>query len=121
MKFAIPASATGPMGAERQEIVDSVAHDWRSDDDWKRFVAACVEVTTDDGLIDPNEVRRVLTNEHGLTIAPRRLSAFWSRASSATTNMLENAGWTENTDHAGGNAGKPIRLRKWRDGVEVAP
>lgn len=107
----IPRDATGYMGDERQAVVDLVANDWRGDDDWERFVQACIDVTADDSTVDPNDVRDALTNAHGLTINPRRLSAFWNRARSS--GLLVMAGWTENRDTAGGNRGKPIRKRRW--------
>ena len=65
-------------------------------------------------LVNPNEVRRLLTNEHGLTINPRRLSAFWARATSKRGFMDNTSEWVINDDHKGGNAGKPIRLRRLR-------
>ena len=62
-----------------------------------------------DGLtVHVGVVRRMLTNDHGLTIRPRRLSAFWSRAQSRE-GFLTFAGWETNDDSAGRNQGRPAR------------
>lgn len=76
---------SAPIEGDTKATVDLVANDWRSDEDWDRFVSACFQAASmGDGLgftnVNPNEVRAFLTNAHGLTIEPRRYSAFWSRA-----------------------------------------
>ena len=112
-----------PIVGETRSTVELVAGDWRADEDWRRFEAACREVATGGVIllsdpmarvVNPNSVRRLLTVDGELTIAPRRLSAFWARAT-AKNGFLDNTDkWTVNNDHKGGNAGKPIRLRKLR-------
>jgi hypothetical protein len=62
------------------------------------------------GQVCPNRVRASLTNEYGLTVYPRVLSATYSALASA--GVIEHDGWTTNTDRRGGNAGKPARLWK---------
>ncbi len=113
-------SVSEPITGETKATVDLVANDWRSDDDWKRFEDACRSVAEPDErlgyvalLVDPNRVRSHLTNGHGLSIEPRRYSAFWSRAA-GKHGFLVSDGWVTNTDHAGGNAGKPLRRYRLR-------
>lgn len=104
-----------PVDADTQARVALVANDWRSDDDWQRFHAACMTASVNaDQTVDPNEVRRLLTNEHGLTIEPRRLSAFWNRAGSRDGFLDYTGVWLVNEDRAGGNYGRPIRQRRLR-------
>jgi hypothetical protein len=78
------------------------------------FIAAA-ETSDDHATIDPNAVRALLSNEHGLTVPPRMLSAAYSVL--RAEGVIEHVGWTTNTDHAGGNAGKPARLYRWIGGV----
>lgn len=108
---AIPSA---PIEGETAEVVHSVAHDWRSDEDWKAFVRACIFASVnDEHLVHVGDVRRLLTNEHGLTIAPRRLSAFWNRAASKA-GFLDFDSWEMNDDHEGRNAGRPARCYRLR-------
>lgn len=94
--------------------LELISHDWRADDDWRRFRHACVEASLNpEQTVDPNDVRRLLTNEYGLTIEPRRYSSFWSRARSPR-GFLDAHGWTTNHDTTSGNAGKPLRTYRLR-------
>lgn len=100
--------------AEQRAVVSSVAHDWRADEDWMRFVRACLEASVNaEQLVHVGDVRRLLTNDHGLTVAPRRLSAFWNRAASRA-GFLDFAHWETNDDHDGRNAGRPARCYRLR-------
>ncbi len=77
-----------------------------------RIVAAiATDATTHGDIVDSNRVRRLLSNDHGLTVPPRQLSATY--AALAARGFLEPAGWTVNTDRAGRNGGKPARLWRW--------
>ena len=77
-----------------------------------RIVAAIVTDATCHGdIVDSNRVRRLLSNDHGLTVPPRQLSATYSAL--AARGFLEPAGWTTSDDVRGGNAGKPARLWRW--------
>src|SRR5688572_26354304 len=98
-----------PITGETRATVDLVADDWRSAEDWERFTNCCLMAAdlSIDNVVDPNYIRAMLTNEYGLTIEPRRYSAFWHRAASKKHGFLVADGWVTNTDHAGGNAGKP--------------
>lgn len=112
---AIEVSA--PIEGETAAVVQSVAHDWRTDADWRRFVNACMvaAIESEDGeTVHVGAVRRILTNEHGLTIYSRRLSAFWNRAASKA-GFLDFDGWEINDDHAGKNAGRPQRVYRLRN------
>ena len=57
--------------------------------------------------MSPNRVRAALTNEYGLTVYPRVLSAVYQ--SMTRSGHLQFDRWIENDDVAGGNAGKPAR------------
>ena len=61
--------------------------------------------------VNPNRVRALLSNEHGLDVNPRMLSAMYSRL--RAQGVLRHDGWTTSTDVRGGNAGKPARTWRW--------
>lgn len=66
------------------------------------------------GRISTNRVRRALSNEHGLTVHPRALSAAYS--SLARGKVIVSLGYIDtNDDERGGNAGKPCRAWQWID------
>lgn len=75
-------------------------------------IAADIEADGDahEGRIDPGRVRRALSNQHGLTVPPRMLSAAYSAL--RAQGVIKPDGWTVNTDTRGRNAGRPQRL--WR-------
>lgn len=105
-----------PISGDTLAVVESVAHDWRSDPDWRRFVVAVqtAAIESEDGeTVHVGAVRRLLTNDHGLTIYSRRLSAFWMRAASKA-GFLDFDTWEVNDDHAGKNAGRPQRVYRLR-------
>lgn len=102
-----------PIAGETLAVVDSVANDWRADGDWLRFVEACAASADVAGVVHVGDVRRRLTNEHGLTIAPRRLSAFWARAASKAGFLMVD-GWEISDDVRGRNAGRPARRYRYR-------
>lgn len=104
---------SAPMPEATLATVDTVAGDVTNDRDWARFRSACEQaawLSADLFTVDPNVVRSILAGR----VAPRRVSAFWMKATSSS-GFLDNSGqWTTNTDLAGGNSGKPLRLRKLR-------
>lgn len=107
---------SAPIDGETLAVVESVAHDWTADPDWRRFASTVMvaALESDDGeTVHVGVVRRMLTNDHGLTIAPRRLSAFWNRAASKA-GFLDFDSWEVNDDHAGKNAGRPQRVYRLR-------
>lgn len=68
------------------------------------------------GRVDPNLVRAELSNEHGLTVNPRSLSARYMALTAAHVLTWDPSwpdGWTENLDVEGGNKGKPIKVRRY--------
>ena len=80
----------------------------------ERIIAAMEVVAGDnDGVIDPNVVRRALTNPTtgALDVNPRVLSA--SYAALAARGFLTRAGWVESDDARGHNGGKRISLWRW--------
>lgn len=114
---------SSPITGETAATVGIVANDWRGDEDWQRFKDACRQCTFVDPAmwksgsvyVSPNDVRAYLSNTHGLTIEPRRYSAFWHRASKGKDAFLVADGWVENTDRRSGNAGKPLRRYRLRE------
>lgn len=111
------ALPSAPIEGEAKAVVESVAEDWRAEEDWHRFVIAVemAAVASEDGLtVHVGSVRRLLTTHDGeLTIYSRRLSAFWNKAASKA-GFLDAVGWTTNDDTAGRNAGKPQRVYRLR-------
>jgi hypothetical protein len=78
------------------------------------FIAAA-EISDDKRTIDPNVVRDLLSNEHGLTVDNNRLSA--SYGSYRAKGLIQRTGWVESTDRRGKNAGKLIHLWRWVGGA----
>lgn len=73
-----------------------------------------------DGVIDPNRVRAALRSAAGeLRVHPRVLSGMYSAL--AAQGKIRSLGWNgTNDDHAGGNAGRPMRLWQWVEPLEAA-
>jgi hypothetical protein len=105
--------AAEPISGETEATVDLVGRDWRAEEDWRRFREACLAAAAWSGEVDPNDVRTRLTRDGELTIAPRRLSAFYHRAA-GRDGFLEFSHWGTNGDVKGRNAGRPARIYKWR-------
>src|SRR5690625_3970517 len=96
-------AASAPVDADTKAVLDLVATDWNAAKDWSLFKRACYRAANaDGGRVDPNHVRVLLSNEYGLTIEPRRYSAFWSRAA-AKSGFLVADGWVVNEDKRGRN------------------
>ena len=103
----------GPMDAGTASTLEVVDADWRRERDREQIDQAIVRIAMKHGgIVNPNLVRAELTNEHGLTVNPRALSARYSALAKAGV-LVETGQYVENTDVAGGNAGKPIRLRRY--------
>jgi hypothetical protein len=64
-----------------------------------------------EGALDPNRVRQLLSNDHGLTVNPRQLSATYSSLRQKGT--IVHTGWNTNADKRGGNAGKLQKTYTW--------
>jgi hypothetical protein len=107
-------AVSAPIEGETLATVQLVADDPWADDDWVAFWDACHECAGRyDGVVDPNVIRGYLSNQYGLTIEPRRYSAFWSRAA-GKNGFLVADGWVTNDDTKGGNRGKPLRRYRLR-------
>lgn len=107
-------AVSAPVDADTKAVIDLVATDWNAAHDWSLFKRACYKAAnTDGGRVDPNTVRGLLSNEYGLTIEPRRYSAFWSRAA-GRDGFLVKDGWVVNEDKRGKNAGRPQRCYRLR-------
>jgi len=107
-------TVSAPVDADTKDVLDLVATDWNAAHDWSLFKRACYwAANCDGGRVDPNTVRGLLSNEYGLTIDPRRYSAFWNRAA-GRDGFLVADGWVVNDDKRGRNAGKPTRAYRLR-------
>ncbi len=83
-------------------------------DEYRHRILAAIKADADahDGRISTNRVRAALSNEHGLTVDPRMLSATYSAL--AARGVIRSLGWLDtNDDHRGGNAGRPARAWQW--------
>lgn len=103
-----------PETVERVTVVDK---DWRRERDRDRIDQAIQRVAArHGGLVDPNHIRAELTNEHGLTVNPRALSARYMALTHAGVLVWEPddpRAWSINDDVRGGNAGKWQKVRRW--------
>lgn len=78
-------------------------------EDHKRIDAAMRKVArANEGFVDPNKVRTALTNNWGLTVDPRVLSARYMFLRGR--KIIARAGTIVNLDAAGRNQGKPMWL-----------
>jgi hypothetical protein len=77
-----------------------------------RIIAAMLQASENNTqTLNPNDVRALLSNEHGLTVNPRQLSATYS--SLRKKGVIVETGTTKNEDVRGGNAGKPLTTYTW--------
>lgn len=96
------------------DLLDAIANDPTTIGQMnrERIEQAIRQVAADhNDHIDPNLVRSLLSNQHGLTVNPRQLSATYS--SLHRRGQIQHVGTTINTDTSGGNAGKPLRTYRW--------
>lgn len=80
----------------------------------RALIRAAIKADADahDGRISTNRVRAALSNEHGLIVSPRALSATYSAL--ASQGVIRSLGWIDrNDDVRGGNAGRPARAWEW--------
>jgi hypothetical protein len=101
--------------SEQASLLDLIGNDPRHDDEYERFLRACELVSHpygDERKVSINSVRRIMRNQWGLVIDPRRYSSFWRRA--RLDGHLERTGdWETNTDAKGRNNGKPQPVYRW--------
>lgn len=82
--------------------------------DYRAKIVAAIrdDAAAHDGRISTNRVRAALSNDHGLTVGPRMLSATYSAL--AAKGIIRSLGWLDtNDDVRGGNAGRPARAWQW--------
>jgi hypothetical protein len=104
----------GPMDPETAATVDVVDADWRRDRDRERIDDAIRRVAmANAGLVDPNRVRKLLSGPNGLEVNPRALSARYAGLTKTGVLRVIPGEYVISDDTAGGNAGKPLRLRRW--------
>ena len=83
-----------------------------ADAEWEFFEATLrSEARIAEGVIDPNRLREDFRGR----IAPRRISAFYSRA--IARDLIVADGWVVSEDFSGKNSGKPARRYRWLGGV----
>lgn len=76
--------------------------------DRRRIVVAIVsDAIAHHGRVDPNRVRRALTNKHGRTVYPRVIGATYQALVRSGDLVFDQ--WVTNDDARGGNAGRPAR------------
>lgn len=81
-------------------------------DDRDRIHAAWIAAEAIDGVISPNRVRALLTNDAGgLTVNPRRLAAAYA------SPLLVRVGETRSDDRKGRNVGAVLNLYSFRGGA----
>lgn len=77
-------------------------------DEWEHFKKVLAKVAAkNDGVIDQNQTRPLLRGE----IAPRRVGAFFHRATKA--GLIRAEGWTTSDDREGKNSGRPCKAYRW--------
>lgn len=59
------------------------------------------------GNVDPNRVRKMLTNQHGLIVFHKTIGPAYHAL--RTAGLIVPNGWVVSDDKAGRNAGKPAR------------
>jgi hypothetical protein len=106
--------STPPWGAidpEAATLVDLIGTDPRNLD-FTRFRAALRSVAAADGYVSMNDMRRHLSNAHGLVIEPHRYSSFYRRACREGVivwDELDPHCYELNDDARARNQGKPQR------------
>jgi hypothetical protein len=116
------AATPRPAQADRRarlKVVANNPHPLAARD--RELIRAAIEADAlaHDGIVSPNRVRAALSNEHGLTVRPRMLSAAYSALQAE--NKLRSLGWQGvNDDTRSGNAGRPMRLWQWIGGEAAA-
>lgn len=116
-QMTIDGLPSGPLDGSTAAVLDLIDSDARREDDRARIDDAVRRVAMrDGGRVSTNAVRKQLTNEYGLTVLPQ---AIGPRLHTLTRDgVLAVDGWEVNDDTKGGNAGKPLRVRRYVGGLE---
>ncbi len=97
-----------PVDDDTADLLTLVANDQmtpRPADEWRTFYCAVVSVAhAHNGQVDQNHVRPLIRGE----IAPKRIGSFYRRA--CLEGLLIVDGYSISEDHAGRNAGRPMRV-----------
>jgi len=83
-----------------------------ADEEYDEFKRCLRYVSLADGIVDPNAMRPLLRKAD---IAPRRVSAFYHKAS-AEDLIRATGDWVLSDDKQGGNAGRPVRTYRYCGG-----
>lgn len=82
-----------------------------ADEEYDEFKRCLRFVSCDTGIVNPNHMRELVRD----VIAPRRISAFYHKASAE--DLIRATGeWEISDDKQGGNAGRPVRLYRYCGG-----
>jgi len=103
----------GPVDADTASRLDLIDADPLHSDD-RATVIDAVRTTAlaHGGLVDPNNLRPLLYNQHGCVVAPGCIGATIHALKRA--GVLSFAGWVETTGSTSGNNGKQARAY-WAD------
>lgn len=99
---------------DQQAVVAAVAETppHLADPEYVLFVDALrADAHSHGGFVSQNRVRKAMSNDHGLSINPRRYSAFWPKACKA--GLLQFLYEEDNKDKAGRNLGKKSKVFRW--------
>jgi hypothetical protein len=103
-----------PVDQDTADLLSLIADDPRHDDDYQTFLAACRVVAAENGgRVTVSKVSDRLTNKWGLTIEPRRYSAYWPKATGKNGPMRNTAEWDTRRGSTSHNDGRPTRVRVW--------
>ena len=104
-----------PVDEQTQDLLSLVADDPRVEADYRKFLDACRACAAATGdFVYVNDVRAQLTDHNGnLTIEPRRLSAFWNKATGKGRPMVKTGDWQVCQGSGSGNDGRPQPVRRW--------
>ncbi|MBU2693846.1 hypothetical protein [Pimelobacter sp. 30-1] len=96
-------------GADLLSLVADPAHP-STEFEWRAFVGVLAATASlHGGRLDQNDYREQLRG----VVAPRRIGAFVHRAKAADL-IAETDEWSVSTDTQGRNAGRPMRVYRWR-------
>lgn len=91
------------------DVINSDPMPWALDDRDRILAAWIAAEAIDDGVISPNRVRALLTNDAGnLTVNPRRLAAMYA------SPLLERIGEVRSDDVHGRNVGAVLNLYRFK-------
>lgn len=100
------------MTSTQLDLLNAVANGpepWRISE--RDRVVAAIATAAEHGEFSANDVRVLLTNDHGLTVNPQVMSATFYAL--RAKGFIRRVGWTQNTDTRGRNSGKPLASWLW--------